>query len=80
MHSEKFQFNQIKNGRLSAIIHFYMFDIWQTVPDSWTITIKLKFKMADLQPLLTLIRTHDNLSYTCHSILVISSMCGKILF
>ena len=28
MHFEKIQFDQIQNGRLSAIIHFYMSDIW----------------------------------------------------
>ena len=28
MHFEKFQLDQIQNGRLSAIIHFHMADIW----------------------------------------------------
>ena len=32
--SVKFQLDQIKNGRLSAIINFNMPDIWQTVPYS----------------------------------------------
>ena len=33
MHLEKFRPDQIQNGRLSAIIHFHMADIWLTVPD-----------------------------------------------
>ena len=37
---EKFQVDQIQNGRLSAIINFNMPDIWQTVPDNYTISIK----------------------------------------
>ena len=28
MHLEKFQLEQIQNGRLSVIIHFHMADIW----------------------------------------------------
>ena len=28
MHFEKFQLDQVQNGRLSAIIHFYMAVIW----------------------------------------------------
>ena len=28
MHYEQFWLDQIQNGRLSAIIHFYMADIW----------------------------------------------------
>ena len=28
MHLEKFRFDQIQNGLLSAIIHFHMADIW----------------------------------------------------
>ena len=28
MHLEKFRLDQIQNGRLSAIIHFHMADIW----------------------------------------------------
>ena len=53
MHPEKFTFDQIQNGWLSAIIYFKMLDIWQTVPDSQTIIIKqnVQFsysKMADL--------------------------------
>ena len=30
--------DQIQNGRPSAIIDFNMHDIWQTEPNSWTIT------------------------------------------
>ena len=30
----------IQNGRQSAIIYFHMPNIWQTVLDSYTITIK----------------------------------------
>ena len=33
MHLEKIQLDKIQNGRLSAIIHFYMSDIWSTVLD-----------------------------------------------
>ena len=33
MHLEKFQVDKIKNGRLSAIIHFHMAVIWSTVLD-----------------------------------------------
>ena len=33
---EKFQLDQIKKSLLAAIIDF---NIWQTVPDSWTITL-----------------------------------------
>ena len=40
MHLEKNRLDQIQNGRLSAIIYFYKVDIWSTVLDSWTITIK----------------------------------------
>ena len=39
MHFEKVQLDQIENDRLLAIICI-MPDIWQTVRDSWTITIK----------------------------------------
>ena len=35
---EKFRFNQIQNDRLSALINVNMPDIWQTVPDSQTIS------------------------------------------
>ena len=47
MHLEKFQVDKIKNGRLSAIIHFHMADIWSTVLDGWTITINrnVRFQM-----------------------------------
>ena len=31
---EKIQLDQIKNGRISAIIDFDMHNIWKTVPDS----------------------------------------------
>ena len=37
MHLEKFQVDKIKNGRLSAIIHFHMAVIWSTMPDVWTL-------------------------------------------
>ena len=33
MHLEKFRLDQIQNGRLSAIIHFHMPNILQTVLD-----------------------------------------------
>ena len=33
MHLEKFRLDQIQKGRLSAIIHFHMADIWYTVLD-----------------------------------------------
>ena len=33
MHLEKFQVDKIQNGRLSAIIHFHMADIWSTMLD-----------------------------------------------
>ena len=38
MHLEKIRLDKIKNGRLSAIIHFHMADIWSTVLDGKTIT------------------------------------------
>ena len=40
MHLEKVRLDKIQNGRLSAIIYFYKADIWSTVLDGWTITIK----------------------------------------
>ena len=33
MHLEKIRLEKIQNGRLSAIIHFYMAVIWSTVLD-----------------------------------------------
>ena len=33
MHFEKNWLDKIQNGRLSAIIHFHMADIWSTVLD-----------------------------------------------
>ena len=33
MHFEKIRLDKIQNGRLSAIIHFHMADIWSTVLD-----------------------------------------------
>ena len=33
MHFEKIQLIQVQNGRLLAIIHFLMADIWSTVLD-----------------------------------------------
>ena len=47
MHFEKIQLVQVQNGCQSAIIHFHMADIWSTVPDGWTITIKrnVRFQM-----------------------------------
>ena len=33
MHLEKIRLDKIQNGRLSAIIHFHMADIWSTVLD-----------------------------------------------
>ena len=33
MHLEKILLDKILNGRLSAIIHFHMADIWSTVLD-----------------------------------------------
>ena len=33
MHLEKIRLDKIKNGRLSAIIHFHMAVIWSTVLD-----------------------------------------------
>ena len=33
MHLEKIRLDKIQNGRLSAIIHFRMADIWSTVLD-----------------------------------------------
>ena len=33
MHLEKSLLDEIQNGRLSAIIHFHMADIWKTVLD-----------------------------------------------
>ena len=40
MHLEKIRLDKIQNERLSAIIHFHMADIWSTVPEGSTITIK----------------------------------------
>ena len=47
MHPEKIWLDKIQNGRLSAIIHFHMADIWSTVLDGWTITINrnVRFQM-----------------------------------
>ena len=47
MHLEKIWLDKIQNGRLSAIIHFHMADIWSTLLDGQTITIKqnVRFQM-----------------------------------
>ena len=42
---EKFQLDQIQNGRLLGIIKFNMPDIWHAVPDSSTITIKQNVRL-----------------------------------
>ena len=63
---ENCQLDQIQNGRLSAIIDYNMHNIWKTVPDSWTITVKqnvllhgrmhtekfnsIQFKIANFRP------------------------------
>ena len=71
---EKFQLDEIQNGRLAVSIDSNMRNIWKTVPDSYIIimekdlrfeggggwyTLKnvssIKFEMADLWLLLTLI-------------------------
>ena len=44
---KNFRFNQIQNGRLSAIIYFQIADIWYTVLDSWTITIKQNVRFQE---------------------------------
>ena len=33
MHLEQIRLDKIQNGRLSAIIYFYMADIWSTMLD-----------------------------------------------
>ena len=50
MHLEKIRLDKIQNGRLSAIIHFHMADIWSTLLDGWTFTIKqnVRFQMRML--------------------------------
>ena len=68
MHLEKFRLDQIQNGPLSAIIYFHMPNIWQTMLDDLTITIKqnvmfrgmtdldiffTRFKMSAYRPLST---------------------------
>ena len=47
MHLEKIRLDKIRNGRLSAIIHFHMAVIWSTVLDGETITVKqnVRFQM-----------------------------------
>ena len=40
MHLEKNRLDQIQNGHFSAIIHFHLADICQTVLNGKTITIK----------------------------------------
>ena len=47
MHLEKIRLDKIQNGRLSAIIHCDMADIWSTLLDGWTITINrnVRFQM-----------------------------------
>ena len=44
---KNFQLNQIQNGRLSATIYFHIADIWLTVLDSWTITIKQNVRFQE---------------------------------
>ena len=44
---KNFRLNRIQNGRLSATIYFLIADIWQTVLDSWTITIKQNVRFQE---------------------------------
>ena len=44
---KNFRLNRIKNGRLSATIYFHTADIWWTVLDSWTITIKQNVRFQE---------------------------------
>ena len=44
---KNFRLNQIRNGRLSATIYFYIADIWLTVLDSWTITIEQNVRLQE---------------------------------
>ena len=47
---KNFRLNRIQNGRLSATIYFHIADIWYTVLDSWTITIKHKSTLDNSPP------------------------------
>ena len=44
---KNFRLNRIQNGRLSATIYFDIADIWSTVLDSWTITIKQNVRFQE---------------------------------
>ena len=44
---KKIDLKQIQNGRLSAIIQFHMADMWYTVPDGKTITIKQNVRIQE---------------------------------
>ena len=45
MHLEKIRLDKIQNGRLSAIIHFHMADIWSTVLGTITTKRNVRFQM-----------------------------------
>ena len=44
---KNFRLNRIQNGRLSATIYFHIADIWYTVLDSWTITMKQNVRLQE---------------------------------
>ena len=44
---KNFRLNRIQNGRLSATIYLHIADIWLTVLDSWTITIKQNVRLQE---------------------------------
>ena len=44
---KNFRLNRIQKGRLSATIYFHIADIWKTVLDSWTITIKQNVRLQE---------------------------------
>ena len=44
---KNFRLNRIQNGRLSATIYLHIADIWWTVLDSWTITIKKNVRLQE---------------------------------
>ena len=69
IYHEKIKLDQIENGGPAATLDFNMHNNWKTVQNSWTITTEqnvwfqvgiyrgnfnfIKFKMANLWPLLT---------------------------
>ena len=92
VYHENIQIDQIQNGGPAANFDFNMHNNWKTVPDSQTITIEqnvrfqvgiyrgnfnfIKFKIADLQPLLLSIYVVTGKPCQIPGPLLLNKMCG----